>query len=623
MDQPDNPKDGHLSEAALEAWSAGREDLVDAAARAHLTGCAACSQRLEEARHEQHFVAEALKIELPAAELDALIAHALTVRPEPRSSPRSLGVAAVIGSLAALVLGGLALWDVGAPTPGDVLDRLGHARTLLDASDRVVTAAIPGGWAVLALALSAFLVLLAAPLRALVLGRPLGMRTAAAALVLLGLVPAPRALALDFTGTWPEEERITLAAADVPASVALERAAAAAGLGFVGVLASDPVVHVRVSNASLRDVVSAIVGADAPLVCERTATLLVVRAAPSPGVPASETLPPPPLPAGPPEPPEPPVPPSPPSVLVPSLSPVPPTPPVPAPPIAAPGVPSVPPPSPRAGNDGRARERFSLGGDVVVARGEVVESAVAMGGDVTIEGEVLRDAVAMGGDLTIRQGGRVNGEATSLGGDVHVEPGAVVRGETVSLGGEVEVAEGAETGPIEEIDREDLEAAEERPSTALATWVSDTFASGARHALLFLFGLLLLGVWPSRLDLLVRGVVELPGRTALTGGLGMIAAVVLGLVLVITIVGIPGAILLALASALAVYAGLVAVAVVVGKALPLPALKDSPVLQLGAGILAFFVASRVPVVGDLIVLVAGLLGFGAVILTRAGSRPAE
>ena len=114
--------------------------------------------------------------------------------------------------------------------------------------------------------------------------------------------------------------------------------------------------------------------------------------------------------------------------------------------------------------------------------------------------------------------------------------------------------------------------------------------------------------------------VQQPLRALASGFLGLVAGAVLTVVLVITIVGIPGAIVLALGGFLAAYAGLATAASVLGAALPVPALKERPVLQLAVGILVLFLVSRVPVVGPLLGFLAMMIGLGAVLITRAGQR---
>jgi hypothetical protein len=588
--QVEELSDGHLSELSLEAYVGDRSDLLAASTRAHLVGCAHCSELLAQARIDARVVGSALEVPFGEDELASMIAEAMEVPVSSplRASTRSLQLAALAAASLALGLGLLSL--DGAPSIGDATSALSRAFTFASISDRLVSALVPGSWAGLSLLLSGFLLMLALPFRSLLLGaRSVQPHLSATALVLLvgtvgsGLAPAS-ARALDFEGTWPAEEQLTVVVDGEPASVALERAAEAAGLGFVGALAVDPPVHLRVRGASLRDVVSAVLGADAPLVAERTPTLLILRARAE----ATDA--------------------SPATVTLPAVIPAPPS---------VPALPSVPAPPSVPGRV--ERERVSMGGDVVVRSGEVVESVFAMGGNATIQGEVLREAVAMGGNVVVEGGGLVHGDVTALGGSVHVHRGGVVQGETGALGGEVRFDDGAPTGSSAVVF--DPEPPPPDSASALAEWVGETFASGARHALLFLFGLLLLGLTPTRLELVITSVVAQPGRAALSGVLSLLGSLVLGIVLLITIVGIPGAVLLGLAAALAVYAGLVAVALVVGRALPIAALEKNPVLQLGAGILTFFVASRVPVVGPLAVIIAGLLGLGAVVLTRAGTRP--
>ena len=643
--------EGHLSELALEALADDRADLLAPELRAHLAACDACRARAEDARlalsELSATLSAELRVPLDDAALDALVRGALdalpaehlasaaslapaslapaslapaslapvSLAPMPRPSRRALLVAAALGALTSLLLGVLSL--DGLPSLGEVLSSAHEARVLSQAMNQLVGALVPGGWGTLALVLSALLAALLVPLRALVLPQrsPRGALARAAALTLgvllcagAGELCVPHARALDFTGEWPEHERLTVVAEGVPASVALERAAQAAGLGFVGALASDPPTHLRVRDASLRDVLKAVLGSDAPLVAERTATLLIVRARPAAPVAVVASAPP--------------------TVTASAPPPVtsaPPTATASTPPPAPATAPAATPASAAARRD--ARDRVSFGGNVTVRSGEVVESVVTMGGDATIEGEVLRDVVTMGGDVRVRRGAVVHGEIVAMGGEVKVDEGAQASAR-VELGA---TSHGLTVRGRDAHDDEDAEArVDDASATAanaaasaageLAEWLRETLASASRHALLFLFGLLLLGLAPARLDEVTRTVAALPTRAGATGALSAVAALVLGVVLTITLVGIPGAILLALVTAVGVYAGLVAVAAVLGRLLPVPALAARPVLQLAAGVLALFLVSRVPIVGGLAPLVAALVGLGAVVITRGGTR---
>jgi hypothetical protein len=158
------------------------------------------------------------------------------------------------------------------------------------------------------------------------------------------------------------------------------------------------------------------------------------------------------------------------------------------------------------------------------------------------------------------------------------------------------------------------------PTRTRPGWLAETSESLTRFALLFLLGLFLLGLAPGRVRTVQAQIAAAPLRALANGFLGAIGGSVFALVLAITIIGIPAAIVVALALASATYAGLAASAAVVGGILPVAALRDRPVLQLAAGVLVLFVASRVPIVGPLLTMGATLIGLGAVVLTRAGDR---
>lgn len=524
--------DGHLADAAVEALATDEARLVTEALRVHGQRCEVCAARIEHARNTRDVVAHWLDAgALDTVTLDALIADAV----RPRTSRDTLLRAGALGLGLAFTLGVLSFGPL--PAAGELASALTQALRLLAATGRAIDTAVPGGFQLLVVLLTLLFALMAAPLRTL-LGPP---RIAAWLLVGFAWAPSAHAQAPELHGTWPETESLTVVAEGVPASIALERAAASAGLGFIGVLPDDPTVHVRVQGAPLREIVLAIVGT-APLHIERGATLLIVRPLAHDDNAAVTTAP------------------------------------SPSAPVSSSG------------------DRVAFGDDVVVRRGEVVDSAVSFGGTVTVEGEVLGDAVSMGGDVIIGPGAVVRGEAVTMGGQVRVDPlgrvGSVVSDITLHL---------------------------DHPRAAEPHWLLTLMGSAAKHALLFVYGLVLLGLASARLEAVIESVREAPVRTSLTGVLAALAALALFVVLCITLIGIPAALLLMVVAAIAFYSGLVAVAAWIGRALPVPRLADSPVLQLAAGVAVLFLAAQVPFGGTLLLIGAGLTGFGAVVLTRGGS----
>ena len=119
---------------------------------------------------------------------------------------------------------------------------------------------------------------------------------------------------------------------------------------------------------------------------------------------------------------------------------------------------------------------------------------------------------------------------------------------------------------------------------------------------------------------LARAIVKAPVRSGFVGLLGMLGALILTVVLLITVIGIPGAIIVAVGGFLGVYVGIAVMASVIGAALPIPALQDRPVAQLGVGILLLYLVSLVPGLSGIVAFVLAALGFGAVLLTRFGGR---
>ncbi|RLB52625.1 MAG: hypothetical protein DRJ42_14245, partial [Deltaproteobacteria bacterium] len=251
------------------------------------------------------------------------------------------------------------------------------------------------------------------------------------------------------------------------------------------------------------------------------------------------------------------------------------------------------------------------------------------GGDVVIEGTVWGTVTSMGGDIEVEDGGVVYGEMVSMGGDIEVNSGATVHGRMVTMGGEIEVEDGAYVSggrvgvnvddadiSIDEDGNFDVRIDADEESRGFGAWLEGALRGAASHALLFVFGVLLLTLAPARLDALRRTLVRAPFRSVAAGLMGIFGAAVTCLVLLVTVLGIPAAVVLAVMSVLGGYVGLLATASVLGAALPVTQLKGKPVLQVGAGVAVLYFASLVPALGSLLTVVAVLAGFGALLMTR-------
>jgi hypothetical protein len=76
-----------------------------------------------------------------------------------------------------------------------------------------------------------------------------------------------------------------------------------------------------------------------------------------------------------------------------------------------------------------------FGGSITVPENQIVENAIAFGGNVTVSpnAKVLDTAIAFGGDVILQKEARVEGDAYSFGGKIVQEPGAIVSGEKATF----------------------------------------------------------------------------------------------------------------------------------------------------------------------------------------------
>jgi len=258
----------------------------------------------------------------------------------------------------------------------------------------------------------------------------------------------------------------------------------------------------------------------------------------------------------------------------------------------------------QSGND-----RTAFGNPVHVAAGEVVNDAVAFGGDTVVEGTVQGDAVSFGGNVVLRGGGIVTGDTVAFGGAVLDE-----RDVAEPATNAAEVSGASSHGHVDHA---------MSPFETLWTWMGDVARSAVLHVLLFLLGLLMIGVGRERLGHVQAAMIQDGVKTAGVGLLGYIGAIVAIVLLAITLIGIPAAIVVGLALPIVSYVGLAAAATVLGAALPIPQLQGNEIGQLGAGVAVLFLASLVPFAGGVFTAAVACLGVGALMRTKLGAERLE
>ncbi|WP_164013823.1 polymer-forming cytoskeletal protein [Pyxidicoccus trucidator] len=282
------------------------------------------------------------------------------------------------------------------------------------------------------------------------------------------------------------------------------------------------------------------------------------------------------------------------------------------------------------------RNVVARGQSLEVKEGQNVESAVVYGGNLVVKGHVEDDAVAFGGNLEVH--GHVEGDAHAFGGNVILGPDAHVEGDVSSFGGTVERADGAEVeGSIETFGGAGIGRMvageikngmrESRHDERHESSDNDEDGEGlAAFILTFavLFGLGFLGqmFFPARMKQLGDEIRRKPVQSGLTGLLGLLAMVPLSVVLCITIIGIPAAMVLWMAAPLAAALGYAAVASELGTRLPLLRGRKTQAVVLALGLLVLMVVGIIPVLGFIVTAAIVLMALGAVIRTRFGNiRP--
>jgi len=607
--------DRHLSEHDLEAVAHGRVELLSAQAREHLIDCETCAETVRDTRQLSESVGLALReqFSLDASLVDDLVSSVLNdvSGKELPAPPRTNLVSGLLGGLIVAAASG-ALSGPKLPSRWPSLSMayevLRVGRAVMGAIDQVVSH-LPGGWGLIMVCAWLLLALLLLPARLLLArSQPPLSRLITGLMLLCVVVMAQPVRALDFEGELPEQKRVSLNVTREPTSKVLARVAEAAGLDLVSTLPEDPLVSVRVKQATLRDVLTAVLFEQSVVVRVEGKMLSVrgVRLTPpvSPDSDAGLALPPPTVPGADRQ-----------DAKLPSR------------PDSAVDMRPVPsaPPLPGASTT-RATDRLVVGERSTVAAGERVRDAIVVGGSLTVFGVVEGDAVAIGGSIHLMPGSVVRGELIALGGSVTQEKGATVLDQRGDEQRAADRDDGADEPVTDAGDADAGEASGEDSGDSAADdkdgdeegFVSQTLSSASSHALLFVFGLVLLGIWPQRIDALQGTISGSPLRTFALGVLGALGALVVCLLLIITIIGIPAAIVLALASALAIYAGAAAAALAIGRVLPFERLAKNPVLQLGAGVFVLFIFARIPVLGGVLFVIAAALGFGAILRTRLG-----
>jgi hypothetical protein len=262
--------------------------------------------------------------------------------------------------------------------------------------------------------------------------------------------------------------------------------------------------------------------------------------------------------------------------------------------------------------------------DVRVEKGEVMhDDVVCIGGHATVEGKVEGSVVVIGGKLDFS--GEAD-EVVTILSEANFQSGAAVHGDMVHVLGEMSKAADAR------FEGENVDV-----GSALPPRIQRLLSRGliGLFVVLRLIGLIISGIVVMLIALLIperieRMSGELDTRWPASIGFGLLACVVVVIVcvgLAVTIIGIPFAILVGLLAKLLGLVGITAMLMLLGRRLGtetgLLGEHSSLLASVMLGFAVLAVIRFVPILGELVWTLLGIVGLGLTVVTRLGRDTAE
>ncbi len=260
---------------------------------------------------------------------------------------------------------------------------------------------------------------------------------------------------------------------------------------------------------------------------------------------------------------------------------------------------------------------LAFGCNVTVQQNATVQRNItAFGGNVSNQGTINGSIVAFGGNVTIESSGVVNGNITAFGGSVLTQPGSTVKG---NIGKNVPPIPLPipPVAPVAPLPPQPVNVINANYPFGF-DWLGSLITALAFAAL----GALVVIIAPEQTRRVSSAIQTRPWGSAGVGCLTLIVLPILALLLVITIVGLPVAFILSIVGLIAWIFGGIAVGYLAGEKI-LQAFRARDILPAVAvviGVLVLMVVGQIPIIGWLISCFVGLLGIGAVVLTRFGTR---
>ena len=294
--------------------------------------------------------------------------------------------------------------------------------------------------------------------------------------------------------------------------------------------------------------------------------------------------------------------------------------------------------SPSTGSAEKLGDQFVFGGSYTLPRGDTLEGNLfVFGGNATLsEGStVTGNIILLGGNLDISS--EVDGNIYASGGNIRLRSSTVVHGSLARAGTNLDQAPGSrveggitnETGVPFWFTFPNMSF----PNRMNIPVITYRF-SPAFNILWFLFRVFVLAalamlvamIWPKQTERTASAIVTQP---VISGGLGLLTAIIAPLIMIvltITIILIPVSLLLVLALGVMALFGWIALGTEIGHRFAhVFKVEWHPAISAGVGTFAMtFILSGINEViwccGAPLIILVGLIGLGAVMLTRFGTQ---
>ena len=278
------------------------------------------------------------------------------------------------------------------------------------------------------------------------------------------------------------------------------------------------------------------------------------------------------------------------------------------------------------GGNANIKKDATVSKDVVLVGGNLTidgntgGSVVIIGGNLTISGTTGKDVVVIGGQVLLTKTASVKGNVVTMGGQVTKDPGAVVAGDIVNNAPPIEIPNIPNVPNVPNVPNTPNFNVTFNPLWQIANVFGRALAIAAIGMLLTLF-------LQPQLDRVGDTITRQPVLAGSFGLLTLVVAPFVFIILVVTLILIPVALILAFVIPLAWLFGIIAIGQEVGERFTKAISQNwAPVLSTGFGTFLLLLVGGfvglIPCVGWLIPFLIGLIALGGVAMTWFGTRAA-